>query len=215
MNYAMYLITSGGVEIPIPVMPEKLAVSSAGKNKTATVLELGEVLLLRKRGLRTVSWESFFPASSIPLVSGKRLEPMELVAEIQRARDSLKPLRFLLLGANLDVNTTMGIDDFQYEERGCEVGDVYYSIKLSEWINYAPKRLTLSGGAQAVEQPAKRSGTPEAPKTYTVVSGDSLWAIARRSYGDGGRWKNIYAANKSTVGANPNRIYPGQVLTLP
>ena len=50
-NYRMTLIV-GGREINIPVLPAKLNVSSPGKNERVTVLDLGEVLLLRKKGLR-------------------------------------------------------------------------------------------------------------------------------------------------------------------
>ncbi|BBY67118.1 LysM peptidoglycan-binding domain-containing protein [Mycolicibacterium helvum] len=57
------------------------------------------------------------------------------------------------------------------------------------------------------EEPA-----PPAPRTYTVVSGDTLWAIAERFYGDGNRYPEI--ANASGI-ANPDLIQPGQVVTIP
>jgi hypothetical protein len=53
---------------------------------------------------------------------------------------------------------------------------------------------------------------PPAARTYTVVSGDTLWAIAERFYGDGSRYQAI--ADASGV-SNPDLIYPGQVLTIP
>jgi nucleoid-associated protein YgaU len=53
---------------------------------------------------------------------------------------------------------------------------------------------------------------PPAPRTYTVVSGDTLWAIAERFYGDGSKYQVI--ADASGV-SNPDLIYPGQVLTVP
>lgn len=74
-NYRMTLIV-GGREINIPVLPAKLNVSSPGKNERVTVLDLGEVLLLRKKGLRILSWESFFPADSAPYTKRKRLRPI-------------------------------------------------------------------------------------------------------------------------------------------
>ena len=49
-------------------------------------------------------------------------------------------------------------------------------------------------------------------KTYTVRSGDTLSGIGSK-YGIS--WKKIYEANKSVIGSNPNRIYPGQTLTIP
>jgi len=53
---------------------------------------------------------------------------------------------------------------------------------------------------------------PAAPRTYTVASGDTLWAIAERFYGDGSKYQRI--ADASGV-ANPDLIHPGQVLTIP
>ena len=47
---------------------------------------------------------------------------------------------------------------------------------------------------------------------YTVVKGDSLWAIARRFLGDGSRYPEIARLNQIP---NSNLIYPGQVLRLP
>lgn len=42
----------------------------------------------------------------------------------------------------------------------------------------------------------------------------SLWRIAREIYGHGTRYTVIYAANRDQI-RDPNRIYPGQVFTLP
>jgi LysM repeat protein len=70
----------------------------------------------------------------------------------------------------------------------------------------------------AVEEPAPAPEPPPPPapepavRTYTVVSGDTLWAISERFYGDGNKYQEI--ANASGV-SNPDLIYPGQVLTIP
>ncbi len=45
-----------------------------------------------------------------------------------------------------------------------------------------------------------------------MVSGDTLWAISERFYGDGSKYQVI--ADASGV-ANPDLIHPGQVLTIP
>jgi hypothetical protein len=49
----------------------------------------------------------------------------------------------------------------------------------------------------------------------TVVKGDTLWDIAQAVYGDATRWPEIYAANTDVVGADPDLIFPGQVLRIP
>lgn len=51
-----------------------------------------------------------------------------------------------------------------------------------------------------------------ATATYTVRSGDSLSAIARRICGAASKWPVLWTANRRTVGANPNLIFPRQVL---
>jgi nucleoid-associated protein YgaU len=48
-----------------------------------------------------------------------------------------------------------------------------------------------------------------------VASGDTLWAIAKKHLGSGNRWPEIYEANRKVIGDNPDRIKPGQVLTIP
>jgi len=53
---------------------------------------------------------------------------------------------------------------------------------------------------------------PPAARTYTVVSGDTLWAISERFYGDGSKYQMI--ADASGI-SNPDLIHPGQVLTIP
>lgn len=48
-------------------------------------------------------------------------------------------------------------------------------------------------------------------RTYTVKSGDSLWAIAEKQLGDGSRYNEIKTMN----GLTSNTIYAGQTLKLP
>ena len=214
MGYALALIAAGK-EIIIPVLPSKLKVTSAGDNDTDTVLGLGEVLILRQKRLRTVSWDSFCPAHSAPYAPGVITPPLELIRAIQTARDALQPVRLLITGTDLDINVRMGIESFDYEERSGELGDLYYSIKLSEWKDYSPRRIVLQEKKPTAKDPS-RAGQPNGmPKTYTVVKGDCLWYIAKRFYGKGGEWPKIYSANKAIIGGNPNLIYPGQVFTIP
>ncbi|MCC6177589.1 MAG: LysM peptidoglycan-binding domain-containing protein [Chloroflexi bacterium] len=49
---------------------------------------------------------------------------------------------------------------------------------------------------------------------YTVVSGDTLSAIANHFYGAANEWPRLFEANRHQI-ANPNLIFPGQVLRIP
>lgn len=51
-------------------------------------------------------------------------------------------------------------------------------------------------------------------REHTVQSGDTLWAIAEATYGDGNQYHVIANANPHLI-ADPDLILPGQVLRLP
>ncbi len=54
----------------------------------------------------------------------------------------------------------------------------------------------------------------QAPRTHTVVDGDTLWDLANTFYGNPFDWRRIWNVNQADV-RNPNLILPGQVLTIP
>ena len=67
-----------------------------------------------------------------------------------------------------------------------------------------------------VESPFLRAELVELPadQAFIVQPGNSLWRIARRSYGEGLRYTVIYEANRAQI-RNPDLIYPGQVFAIP
>lgn len=75
----------------------------------------------------------------------------------------------------------------------------------------------------AHQQPPDAEPVPAAvlATSYSVVSGDSLWAIADRLLGDGFRWTELWSLNQNRQMAdgrtftNPNLIYAGWTLDLP
>lgn len=79
-----------------------------------------------------------------------------------------------------------------------------------------PNFGNVQSGASSTAPPAppKPAAAPAAPRTYTVAAGDSLSKIAKKFYGDGNKWKQIFEANRDTV-KNPDLIHPGQVLKIP
>jgi nucleoid-associated protein YgaU len=49
---------------------------------------------------------------------------------------------------------------------------------------------------------------------HTVVRGDTLSAIAKKTLGNANRYPEIFDANKPML-THPDKIYPGQVLRIP
>ncbi len=87
-------------------------------------------------------------------------------------------------------------------------------------------RNAFSGKAESAAAPVE---SPEAPpggaidvesdeesvtQTYTVQSGDTLWRISEKFYGNGSSYMKIFEANTGVL-EDPDRILPGQELTIP
>jgi nucleoid-associated protein YgaU len=54
---------------------------------------------------------------------------------------------------------------------------------------------------------------PDAPDSYKIKSGDTLWAISSLFLKSPWRWPELWGMNLADI-KNPHRIYPGQILFL-
>jgi LysM repeat protein len=84
----------------------------------------------------------------------------------------------------------------------------------------APEPAAVPEPAVVVAEKEVESGEAAEPaseipgRTYTVKSGDTLWAIAAEMYGSGGKYMKIFEANTNILD-NPDKIRPGQELVIP
>jgi nucleoid-associated protein YgaU len=72
----------------------------------------------------------------------------------------------------------------------------------------AQQTVAAEGGGEGTGNEATAAGQ------IVVQPGNSLWKIARESYGQGVRYTVIYEANRDQI-ANPDLIYPGQIFAVP
>lgn len=219
--YKMYLGINDGEEgFILPVLPEKIEINEDGDNETFNVINLGEVNTINKPKLSKISLESYFPLNRGPYVSSEELfSPSFYINKIREWRDKKQKIRFIFTGGSpLELNDLFIIEGFKLSEKGGEVGDIYYSIELKRYRPYAAKKVVIVTKQNTKNKAAAVKAKPPRPvekpkqKTHTVVSGDTLWHIAKRYLGDGARYPEIAKLNNIK---NPNLIYPGQVFKIP
>jgi len=77
----------------------------------------------------------------------------------------------------------------------------------TKFVEITPFTGTFKG------RPRKRR-KPKILAKYQVKAGDTLWAIAKRYYGDGERWPAIYRLNRALIGKSPQQLRVGVTLAI-
>lgn len=216
-NYQIWLTYNSEKEkIRLPVLPESFQVMNGSNNDSVNITGLGEIVIMQSRPALQFSWSSFFPAEKFPGIQvGSITKPLSLVQKINGWKASKKPIHLIATACGVDLFCT--IEDFKYSEEGGDPGTYQYSITLKEYreITVRQVKVDIPNQKATVKNEKPRVDNSVQPKTYTVKSGDCLWNIAKKFYGNGAQYTKIYNANKGVIGGNPNLIKPGQVLTIP
>ena len=213
----------------LPIAPEKLQVKINNANDTLTLINEGEINILKTPELTDIEFECRIPQEKYPFAVYKSgFKGADYFLDyFESLKTSKKPFQFIVCrkrptGKRLfDTNIKVSMEDYKITEDAKNGFDVLVKIKLKQWRDYGTKTVNISFNMEkpkaSVEpqREATASPAPATAQTYTVVKGDCLWNIAKKFYGNGSKYSIIYNANKSVIGGNPNLIYPGQVLTIP
>lgn len=221
MAYEVYID-----DMLLPVPPQKIPVKYPGQNKTVTLIN-GEVInLLRPPGLAEISIDVIIPQMDYPCAvwDGSVSDAEDFLSRLKDLKEGGGSFEFIVIRNGpgrsfFDTNMDVTLEDYKVSDDVKEGVDLAVSLTLKEYRHYGTQIMNIKliedeeVPLASQEEPA-RAGEAPPVNSYTVQKGDCLWSIAKRLLGDGSRWKEIYNANTDKV-SNPNRIYPGQVLTIP
>ena len=214
--YRLYL-KQNGEQLLLPVTPAEIETRTGNQNKTAYILDFGEMNLAKKPGLTEIRFTALLPGRAYSFVQteGGFREPEYFLNRFKEYKASAKPVQMILFRRLADGkqkfcgNTEVLLEEYTVTERGGEQGDFWVEFFWKEWRAAKSIRYSIQGNSMMAQGQARQAKQPAAG--YTVQRGDSLWSIAKKQLGDGTKYKEI--ARKNGI-ANPNRIYPGQVLKL-
>jgi LysM repeat protein len=207
----IWLKQSKNSTLRLPVLPSGFEESLSQQNTSLNINSYGEVNILGKRSLKTLSLSSFFPSKSYGFVQYNGFpKPYECVELIESWMD--EPIRVTITGTN--INMLMTIESFNHSEQD-GTGDVYYTIELKEYrkpsLETAKKKTINKKSTKVMEPTTKRAIKTIKSTSYTVKRGDNIWDIAKRLTGDS---NNCYAiANQNNI-SKPYKLKDGQKLVI-
>ena len=218
----------------LPVAPSRIQLRIRNQNRTITLINAGEVNLLRQAGLTDVQFQVLIPQVQYPFARYKSgfqgaaffLDGFEKLKTDRDPKGNLKPFqlivsRMLPNGKPLfNTNIKVTMEDYTVNEDVQEGFDLIVSFKLKQFRPYGTKEVQVVVQPQAQQPPQvtiqEQRPAENAPqvRTHTVVKGDTLWALAKRFYNNGNQFNRIFEANKDII-KNPNLIHIGWILTIP
>lgn len=100
-------------------------------------------------------------------------------------------------------------------------GETIFDAAAREGVNlisgnaHLPTAMSVESRANGSESvDVLREPTSQTAATYTVKSGDNLYKIAKKLYGNGDKWRTLADANKDKISKNGN-LKVGAVLKVP
>lgn len=213
----------------LPVAPEKLEIKINNANETITLIDSGQVNILKAPELSDIEFECMIPQVEYLFATYKSgfRGASYFLGHLEKLKTDKKPFQFIVSRTMPDgkilfsTNIKVSMEDYKITEKAEEGFDLMVKINLKQYRGYGTKTVKLKknkSGTTATLKKARAAETSPAPtsdRKYKVVKGDCLWSIAKKFYDDGSKYQIIYRANKEIIGGNPNLIYPGQVLTIP
>lgn len=219
-------------EVQFPITPAAITMTINNKNEVITLINEGEVNLLKKAGLTDIEFEVEFPNSKYPFaVYPNGYQPASFYLEhLEKLKVAQEPFQFILNrmkpnGSLLfDTNMTVSLEDYTIDENAENGFDIKCTIRLKQFKPFGTKKLNIKSTSTssssalntqpkqkvAVEKSRPTTGK-QTPKTHTVKAGETLWAIAKNHLGNGAKADELAELNNLP---NPNLIKEGQVIKL-
>ena len=212
-------------KVLLPVSPSKLTTKINNQNKTMTLINEGEINILKSPALTTIEFNCLLPNVKYPFAVYKSgfEKAKYYLDKLESLKISKEPFQFIVSrtlpnGEYLySTNIKVSLESYTIQEDSKQGLDVVATINLKQYKEYGTKTCKVLSNSLIVTKTREAKTSPQpknAPLTYTVQKGDCLWNISKKFYGTGTKYKEIASANADKI-TRPNLILPGQVLTIP
>lgn len=224
-------------KVCFPITPGKMTIKVANSNKTLTLINEGEVNLIKTPGLSDITIDELilpamqkYPFANYP--NNQFHSPKYYLDKMEAWKKKKKPVQFKLSrtapdGRSLlwDTNFDVTIEDYEIIEDAKDQGlDVKIKLNMKEYRTWGAKKLKKKGKKCLIQ---KIRTVKQSARTYTIKKSDSsLMKIAKKQLNNSSKWKTIYSLNEKVIenaakkhgrksSSKGRYIYPGTILKLP
>ena len=204
----------------LPVTPGKLTVKIGNNNKTYTMMNDGEINVLKTPGLTEVEFEALLPNQEYPFAVYKDgfQRANVYLDELDSLKKEKKTFQFIVSRVLpsgdilFDTNMTCSLEEYSIKEDADEYGtDVTVTVKLKQYISYGVKKckvktkkslnlkklrskklFNLDGGDTFLVGKSSDGILTASLKLKKTVT---LYNLAKKIYGDGSLYTVIAEAN--------------------
>lgn len=140
----------------LPVTPSDLSIQINNKNETVTLINDGEINILKQAGLTEISFTFMIPAQKYPFAS--YYIPTKTVLDfLEKLKTSKEPFQFIVTRMNLQrvdhfTNLKVALESYEMIESADNGMDMNVSITLKQYKDYSTKKLTTKNGVTSVEK---------------------------------------------------------------
>lgn len=167
----------------LPITPSKLTVKINGGNTTLTLMDEGQINILRRPELTEIDFECRIPQTKYPFAKYKKkfLKASYYLGYFQKLKTRRGPFQFIVSrvkprgGVFFSTNMKVSLEDYTITEQAKEGFDLIVKIKLKQYRSYGTKTVTLKQPApdappdaqpQAEVQPTRPVESKPESKSY-------------------------------------------------
>jgi len=199
----------------LPVAPEKIEISVPNLNKTVTMVDQGEINILRGKGLKEISFDMLVPSFKYPFAnySFGSFSTSQIIARLEYLKEVGKPVYFIVTRCRAGkpawwTNIKVSVEDFTVTEDANNGTDVVISINLKEYKEYSTKLAIVTKKSDGTviakfDNPRSVLGNiaPTVNLTKTIEAGKTIKSITV----DAG--KTLYNVVKTTLGSTDSVLF--------
>ena len=175
----------------LPLSPRQIQISSKNMNETVKLINDAEVNILKKEGLKEITFEFVLPAYKYPFTNFRYgyESPQHFLSKIERLKREQRPFQFIIVrqyptGKNyFNTNIKVSLEDYDVSDDTDEFMDIKVSVKLKEYKNPRSTTLELLEDKLGAYITMPRGITKIIDRVYTTKAGEVLWQICRDQTG--------------------------------